>query len=137
MTPYQIFLLLVLILWPFAILGLLYLMSRLESYVKRTGAETPEEAGLEPVEGEPEEKEVTIVFGDTVIGAAGRARPDRRTEEGRARSDRRTEAGRARPDRRTEEGRARPDRITEEGRARPDPRLETGPARPERRVERS
>jgi hypothetical protein len=68
MTPYQIFLLLVLILWPFAILGLLYLMSRLESYVKRTGADTPAEAGLEPVEGQPEEKEVTIVFGDKVVG---------------------------------------------------------------------
>jgi hypothetical protein len=68
MTPYQIFLLLVLILWPFAILGLLYLMSRLENYVKRTGAETPAEAGLEPVEGQPEEKEVTIVFGDKVVG---------------------------------------------------------------------
>jgi hypothetical protein len=66
MTPYQIFLLLVLILWPFAILGLLYLMSRLESYVTRSGAETPAEAGLEPIEGE--EREVTIVFGDKVIG---------------------------------------------------------------------
>ena len=68
MTPYQIFLLLVLILWPFAILGLLYLMSRLESYVKRTGADTPEEAGLEPVEGAAGEKEVRIVFGDKVVG---------------------------------------------------------------------
>jgi hypothetical protein len=122
MTPYQIFLLLVLILWPFAILGLLYLMSRLESYVKRSGAETPEEAGLEPVEGEPEEREITIVFGDTVIGDAGRARPDRRVEAGRARPDRITDAGRARPDRITDAGRARPDRITEEGPARPDRR---------------
>ncbi len=70
MTPYQIFLLLVLILWPFAILGLLYLMSRLEGYVKRTGAETPEEAGLEPVAGQPEDKEVKIVFGDKVVGGS-------------------------------------------------------------------
>lgn len=70
MTPYQVFLFLVLILWPFAILGLLHLMSRLEDYVKRSGAETPEEAGLEPVEGRPEEKEVTIVFGDKVVGGS-------------------------------------------------------------------
>lgn len=45
-------------------------MSRLEDYVKRSGAETPEEAGLEPVEGRPEEKEVTIVFGDKVVGGS-------------------------------------------------------------------
>jgi hypothetical protein len=73
-TPYQIFLLLVLILWPLAILGLLYLMSRLQAYVERTGADTPEEAGLEPIEGEAEEREVTIVFGDKVIGQTTRAR---------------------------------------------------------------
>ena len=58
---------LVLILWPFVILGLLFLMSRLETYVKKVEADTPEEAGLEPVEGSPPEKEVTIVFGDQVI----------------------------------------------------------------------
>jgi hypothetical protein len=67
MTPYQIFLLCVLVLWPFAIVALLFLMSRLERYVQVTEAETPEQAGLEPVEGSAE-KEVRIVFGDQVIG---------------------------------------------------------------------
>jgi hypothetical protein len=69
-TPYQVFLLVVLITWPFAILGLLYLMIRLENYVGRFHAETPREAGLEPIEGSPPEREVTIVFGDQVIGGA-------------------------------------------------------------------
>jgi hypothetical protein len=67
MTPYQIFLLCVLVLWPFAIVALLFLMSRLERYVQVTEAETPEQAGLEPVEGSAE-KEVRIVFGDQVSG---------------------------------------------------------------------
>jgi hypothetical protein len=71
MTPYQIFLLFVLVLWPFAIVALLFLMSRLERYVEVTEAETPEEAGLEPVKGTPEDKEVKIVFGDQVIGKSG------------------------------------------------------------------
>jgi hypothetical protein len=75
MTPYQIFLLLVLILWPLAIMSLLFLMSRLESYLEKVDAETPEEAGLEPIEGSPPEKEVTIVFGDQVIGESGHRAP--------------------------------------------------------------
>jgi hypothetical protein len=69
MTPYQIFLVCVLVLWPFAILGLLFLMSRLERYERRVEAPTPEEAGLEPVVGSPTEREVRIVFGDKVISS--------------------------------------------------------------------
>ncbi len=68
MSPYQLFLVGVLILWPLAIFALLYLMSGLERYVSRSEAGTPEEAGLEPVTGEAPEKEVTIVFGDRVVG---------------------------------------------------------------------
>ncbi|MDQ3878923.1 MAG: hypothetical protein M3290_11330 [Actinomycetota bacterium] len=68
MTPYQVFLAAVLFLWPIAIFSLLYLMSRLESYVSRSSAETPAEAGLEPVAGQPPEREVKIVFGDRVVG---------------------------------------------------------------------
>ena len=68
MTPYQLFLAAVLFVWPLAIFALLYLMSRLESYVSRTGAGTPEEAGLEPVAGETTDREVKIVFGDRVGG---------------------------------------------------------------------
>ncbi len=68
MTRYQIGLLLVLAVWPFAILGLLFLMSRLESYVQRIDAHTPKEAGLEPVTGTPPEREVQIVLDDQVIG---------------------------------------------------------------------
>lgn len=68
MTRYQIGLLIVLVLWPFAILGLLFLMSRLESYVKRMDAQTPEEAGLEPVSGTTGEREVQIFVGDQPVG---------------------------------------------------------------------
>lgn len=68
MTRYQIVLLVVLAVWPFAILGLLFLMSRLETYVKRIDAQTPQEAGLEPVSGASEEREVQIVLDDKVIG---------------------------------------------------------------------
>lgn len=68
MTRYQLILLVVLAVWPFAILGLLFLMSRLENYVKRMDAQTPEEAGLEPVSGTSEEREVQIVLDDKVIG---------------------------------------------------------------------
>ena len=68
MTPYQLFLLAVLILWPFMIIGLLFLMSKLEQYVNRLDADTPKEAGLEPVAGRSEEREVKIVFGDQVVG---------------------------------------------------------------------
>ena len=68
MTRYQFFLMMVLILWPFVIMGLLFLMSKIESYVARTDADTPEDAGLEPVQGEAPEREVTIVYGDQVVG---------------------------------------------------------------------
>ncbi|MFN2526187.1 MAG: hypothetical protein ABR505_07980 [Actinomycetota bacterium] len=68
MTPYQILLLAILVLWPLAIAGLLFLMSRLEQYVARPDAESPEEAGLEPVAGAAPEREVRIVFGDKVVG---------------------------------------------------------------------
>ena len=68
LTPYQVFLGLVLVLWPVAIGGLLWLMSKLENYVKRLVADTPEEAGLEPVEGQAPDKEVKIVFGGEVVG---------------------------------------------------------------------
>ncbi len=50
MTPYQLFLLIMLGVWPLAIFGLLFLMSRLESYVARPDVDTPEDAtaaGLE------------------------------------------------------------------------------------------
>ena len=68
MTPYQVALFLVLVLWPVVIIGLLFLMSKLERYVERVDAASPEEAGLEPVAGAPREREVRIVFGDQVVG---------------------------------------------------------------------
>ena len=68
MTTYQVFLLVVLVSWPIVIFGVLFLMSRLENYVNRLNADTPEEAGLEPVEGESEEREVRIRFGDQIVG---------------------------------------------------------------------
>ena len=68
LEAYQVFLGAVLVLWPATIVGLLWLMSKLESYVKRLDAETPEEAGLEPVEGRAPDKEVKIVFGGKVVG---------------------------------------------------------------------
>ena len=68
MTAYQVLLLCILVLWPVVIFGLLFLMSRLENYVNRVDAETPEEAGLEPVGGQTREREVQIRFGDQVIG---------------------------------------------------------------------
>jgi hypothetical protein len=67
MTGYQIFLVVILVTWPFIILGLLFMMSRLERYVARTDAPNPEEAGLEPVSGTSSEKEIRIVFGDKVV----------------------------------------------------------------------
>jgi hypothetical protein len=66
MTGYQLFLLLVIIIWPFAIGALLFSMSRIENWIGRMDAATPEEAGLEPVAGG--EREVRIVFGDRVVG---------------------------------------------------------------------
>ena len=68
-TGYRIFLLAVLVVWPLVIAGLLFAMSKIESYVDRTDAETPEEAGLEPVAGRAREREVTIVFGDKVVAS--------------------------------------------------------------------
>ena len=68
MTPYQVLLLILLVAWPLTVAGLLYVMQRLERYVARLDAQTPEEAGLVPVEGESEEKEVKIVFEDHVVG---------------------------------------------------------------------
>ena len=68
MTPYQVLLLVVLILWPFAIVALLFLMNKLEDYVKRLDADTPEEAGLEPVEGTATDREVKIFIGDSPVG---------------------------------------------------------------------
>ena len=68
MTTYQVFLLVVLVSWPIVIFGVLFLMSRLENYVNRVNADTPEEAGLEPVEGKSEEREVRIRFGDQIVG---------------------------------------------------------------------
>ena len=70
MTSYQLFLLSVLILWPVLIVAMLFMMSKLEAWVERSEASTPEEAGLEPVAGQPPDKEVTIVFGDKVISKA-------------------------------------------------------------------
>ena len=64
---YRVFLFVVLITWPLAIIGLLLLMTKLERYVNRLDAATPEEAGLEPVAGTSDEKEVRIVFGDQVV----------------------------------------------------------------------
>ena len=70
MTPYQILLLVLLVAWPLAIAGVLYLMQRLEGYVARLDAQTPEEAGLEPVAGETGDREVKIVFDDHIVGEA-------------------------------------------------------------------
>jgi hypothetical protein len=67
-TRYQTILLVVLSIWPFAILGLLFLMSRLETYVQRIDAQTPQEAGLEPITGRSSDREVKIVLGDQVVG---------------------------------------------------------------------
>ena len=67
-TGYQIFLFGVLVTWPLVIAALLFLMSRIEARLERSEAETPEEAGLEPVAGQACRGEVTIVFGDKVIG---------------------------------------------------------------------
>lgn len=68
LTSYQIFLIVTMITWPFVIVALLFFMGKIEAYVNRVDAETPEEAGLEPVLGRPEEREVRIVLGDKVVG---------------------------------------------------------------------
>ena len=67
MTRYQLVLLVVLATWPFVIMGLLFLMSRLEDYVARPDADSPEQAGLEPVTGESPDREVKVVYGDQVV----------------------------------------------------------------------
>lgn len=72
MNSYQVFLAGVLVTWPLIIFGLLFLMSRMEDYVNRTDATTPEEAGLEPVEGRSGEREVSIRFGDQVVGESSK-----------------------------------------------------------------
>jgi hypothetical protein len=74
MNRYQILLLVILLAWPLVIFGILYLMSKLEDWVSRVDAESPEEAGLEPVAGSPPEKEVQIIFGDQIVGSPGNRR---------------------------------------------------------------
>ena len=68
MTAYQILLLILLVAWPLTIAALLYVMQRLERYVARLDAQTPEEAGLEPVIGHADDREVKIVFDEHVVG---------------------------------------------------------------------
>ena len=65
---YRVFLGVVLVTWPLVIVGMLFFMSKLEDYVGRLDADTPEEAGVEPVAGSTRDREVTIVFGDRVVG---------------------------------------------------------------------
>lgn len=72
MNSYQVFLAGVLVTWPLIIFGLLFLMSRMEDFVNRSDAATPEEAGLEPVEGHSGEREVQIRFGDQVVGGSSK-----------------------------------------------------------------
>lgn len=79
MSAYQIFLLIVIITWPLAIFGALLFMSRLEGYVNRLDASTPQEAGLEPVSGTAGDREVRIVFGDEVVGEAEPKSPEAST----------------------------------------------------------
>jgi hypothetical protein len=69
-SGYQIFLLIVLIAWPFVIGGMLFAMSRVQDNIERSDATTPEEAGLEPVTGKAPDREVTIVFGDEVVSSS-------------------------------------------------------------------
>ena len=79
MTGYQVFLLVVLVSWPIVIFGMLFLMSRLENYVNRSDADSPEEAGLEPVAGHSEEREVRIRFGDQIVGEKARGNEETAT----------------------------------------------------------
>jgi hypothetical protein len=67
-VTYRVFLAVVLVTWPVVIVGLLFFMSKLEDYVGRLDADTPEEAGVEPVAGSTRDREVTVVFGDRVVG---------------------------------------------------------------------
>jgi hypothetical protein len=68
LTAYQVFLGVVLVLWPVTIVAALYFMSKLEEYVKRMDADTPKEAGLEPIAGKSSDREVKIVFRGKVVG---------------------------------------------------------------------
>ena len=79
MTGYRIFLLVILLLWPLVIMGVLFLMSRLENYVNHSDASSPQEAGLDPVQGTAEDKEVRIRFGDQIIGAPDGPEPPIKT----------------------------------------------------------
>jgi hypothetical protein len=81
MNRYQILLLVILLAWPLVIFGLLYLMSKLEDWVRRVDAESPQEAGLEPVAGSSPEKEVQIVFGDEIVRSPGNRRVERSEEK--------------------------------------------------------
>ena len=74
MNRYQILLLVILLAWPLVIFGILYLMSKLEDWVRRVDAESPEEAGLEPVAGSSPDKEVQIIFGEEIVGSPGTRR---------------------------------------------------------------
>jgi hypothetical protein len=67
-TRYQVLLLVILVAWPIVIMTTLFLMSRLETYVERSDASTPEEAGLEPVAGHSQDREVKIVFDGHTVG---------------------------------------------------------------------
>ena len=78
MTRYQTILLVTLIVWPLVIVALLFFMSRLEEYVARLDARTPEEAGLVPVRGANPEREVRIVVGDKVVGPRNDTDPEGR-----------------------------------------------------------
>ena len=82
MTGYQVFLLVVLVAWPIVIFGMLSLMHRLENYVNRLNADTPEEAGLEPVAGTSEDREVRIRFGDQIVGEPDRPSDETATDSG-------------------------------------------------------
>jgi hypothetical protein len=91
MNRYQILLLVILLAWPLVIFGILYLMSKLEDWVRRVDAESPEEAGLEPVAGSPPEKEVQIIFGDEIVRSprnrkveSSEEKPVERSEDGAA-----------------------------------------------------
>ena len=66
---YQILLLVILVTWPLVIAGLLFTMSKIETWIGRTDATISKEAGLEPVAGRSQEREVKIVFGDKVVGS--------------------------------------------------------------------
>jgi hypothetical protein len=69
-SQYQLFLGLVLIMWPLVITGLLFLMSRIEHYVAREDADSPREAGLESVPEAAPDREVRIFIGDRPVASS-------------------------------------------------------------------